>query len=92
MALQKAIVADIGVECPKAYIVVVGIQWFKGTQRCNVNALVYKDKAARDEGKPHFSGFNTEFELAMGDEAEPIHVQAYNALKLLPDLSDAINV
>ena len=92
MALQKLMVADIGVECPEAYIVINGMQWFKGTMRCNINALVYKDKAARDEGKPHFAGFNTEFELAMGEEAEPIHVQAYNALKLLPELADAINV
>jgi len=92
MALQKSITAESGVVCSSAYIVVEHFVWMKGTNKLMVSAGIYKDLASRDAGKAPIGNIGADFILDIVSESDITHVQAYNALKTLPELAGALDV
>ena len=91
MALKKSRNTKDGFVATDAYTVIDTIDYRKG-RKVNAYASVYRDEAARDEGKGAIDGIPFDFELDTSASAKDIMAQAYAVLKALPEMESSEDV
>lgn len=86
MALQKEFTTEYGFLAPAAYVRIITFNGDKTVIMVNIE--VHKDSEARFNGLKPIATFSTGLSLTYGATIQ----QMYDALKLLPEFSGAVDV